>query len=179
MILTAWQITKLQRACNRSSRYVSRMKNYRSTSSIDLSTLDIVERALSVLPEHYSVKDVRGLIAGLRAENDPDSLFAFARGHDFNSPQARAEVSIAATIARATQIIERDGLEPLLPPTPPKAETPAPSPEPMVTATAADIIRAAAIARGEVTPLPVDPVARSIIRAAAKRRGESEKDRPL
>ncbi len=45
-------------------------------------------------------------------------------------------------------------------------------PEPgVVLATAAEVLRCAAIARGEVTPLPTDPKARAIVKAAAKRRG--------
>ncbi|HZZ23225.1 MAG TPA: hypothetical protein VFE60_11910 [Roseiarcus sp.] len=41
-------------------------------------------------------------------------------------------------------------------------------------ATAAEILRAGAVRRGEVTALPVDPVAREIIRQGALRRGEKD-----
>ena len=45
-------------------------------------------------------------------------------------------------------------------------------PEAVHVATAAEILRAGAVRRGEVTGLPVDPVAREIIRQGALRRGE-------
>lgn len=47
-------------------------------------------------------------------------------------------------------------------------------PEAVHVATAAEILRAAAIARGEITPLPTDPIAREIIRQGALRRGEKD-----
>jgi hypothetical protein len=46
--------------------------------------------------------------------------------------------------------------------------------EPVVVATAEMIARSAAIARGEITPLPTDPIAREIIRQDALRRGEKD-----
>ena len=49
---------------------------------------------------------------------------------------------------------------------PPPAET--------VAADAASILRAAAFARGEITPLPSDPKAREVIRAGARRRQEPD-----
>jgi hypothetical protein len=42
------------------------------------------------------------------------------------------------------------------------------------TVTAQEILRAAAIARGEIVPLPSDPLAREIIRAGAKARNEKD-----
>jgi hypothetical protein len=47
-------------------------------------------------------------------------------------------------------------------------------PEAVHVATAAEILRAGAVRRGEVTGLPVDPVAREIIRQGALRRGEKD-----
>ena len=47
-------------------------------------------------------------------------------------------------------------------------------PEAVHVATAAEILRAGAVRRGEVTALPVDPVAREIIRQGALRRGEKD-----
>jgi hypothetical protein len=50
--------------------------------------------------------------------------------------------------------------------------------EAVVTATPEMILRSAAIARGTITPLPTDPLAREIIRAGQRRRSEKE-DPPL
>ncbi len=148
---------------------------HRSSSRLDLDTLSTIEAALSSLPDDITVKDVRSMIAALRVEAGGDSPYAAIADADFDSPAARAQASMAAILGRAQMIVERDNLAPLFP-SKPKAETPAPE---LVVATSDAILRSAAIARSEVTPLPVDPLARAILKAAAKRRGEDMKDRPL
>lgn len=45
--------------------------------------------------------------------------------------------------------------------------------------TAAEILKAGALARGEIVELPTDETARMIIKSAAKARGETDPEKPL
>ena len=67
----------------------------------------------------------------------------------------------------AAQIDERSQI-----PAPPKAARPSGMTDAERAATAQMIKRSAARARGEITELPVDPVAREILKAGAKARNE-------
>ncbi len=84
------------------------------------------------------------------------------------SPEGRAEAAWCAMWDRANELLKGKGAVE----TPP---APAPAAAPVVVATAEAVLRARAIARGEVTPLPTDPAARAVVKAAARRRGEEDK----
>jgi hypothetical protein len=81
------------------------------------------------------------------------------------SPEGRAMKAWVAMLKAADVIVDEGCVEKLL------AEAGSAAP---VVATAADILRSAAIARGEITPLPVDKTARDVIRMGQRRRNEPE-----
>ena len=91
----------------------------------DTSILDTLTRVLAAAPD-ISAANLPGVIAAVKALYDPDgSPYAHLANVDFDTPAVRAQVSWALTLARAQQIVERDGLEPLFL-SAPKAATPAP-----------------------------------------------------
>jgi hypothetical protein len=101
--------------------------------------------------------DIAALGAAIRGTADPaSSPFAHLRGVKLGDPRYRALIDWCNTVARAELMVAANEREQA------------------TRATAAAIHRAAAIARGEVTPLPVDETARAIIRSGRVRRGERE-----
>jgi hypothetical protein len=123
--------------------------------------------AFEAVPEASITKEnALGIVSAIKAFYEPASdPFAHLAGVDLgaDTPQTRALSSWAKTLAAADEIVRAQAGKSLLPPAP--ALT-------VVEATAADIARADAIARGEVTPLPTDLTARAIIEAGRKRRAE-------
>jgi len=83
----------------------------------------------------------------------------------------------AAQAARIGRLVESMSADPSAWSLAPSRLAPTPTPSAPIIATAAAILRAAAIARGEITPLPIDPLARQILAAGRLRRGEPE-DKP-
>jgi hypothetical protein len=92
---------------------------------------------------------------------------------DVDSPTARA--AWAATLKQASRLTNQQWEWQRIAAAELAAEARARASKPPTNkATPADILRSAAIAKGEVTPLPTDPKARAIIKAAALARNEPE-----
>ena len=95
------------------------------------------------------------------------------------TPEGRA-VAAWKSMLRAARKLQQEGEVPALDDDDETGAAPVKVPKPKreavsdPAALASQIARAAAIARGEITPLPSDPTARAIIRAAAKARNEKD-----
>jgi hypothetical protein len=130
---------------------------------------------------------------GLTPDDYPDIIECLALSGAGGEPPSAAMMEMARTWAsgwanRLANVRERAGFAHEIPgrglwerSTPKVPTTPAPQTSRAVHhLTAAEIVRAAQIRRGEFTPLPVDPTARAIIKAGADRRAAERKDtKPL
>jgi hypothetical protein len=132
------------------------------SAAVVFTTLDNVFAA--IVANKIGRENVRDCLAIVRTELDPAYRCELGDLNTLQRCRAAVDVWVAALASEGTGEVKPVAKQPV------KTETA----KTEVKVTAADILRAAAIAAGSVVELPTDPTARAIVAAGRKARNEKE-----